>query len=199
MKTTEYSLNYINSFPDFLTIQRVSFCWFITQGLTEELALFSKILDFGQNIEYTLFGSEYKLLKPSYNLSVARKYSGNYRAQLIIPLEGRNQTINIIRYQNQFPVVTLPLMTTYATFIINGCERVIVSQIIRSPGLYFEKTKTQPTQRPFKRKVSTNMLKLRDFIPSGETLVSEFSFFFSVPISLETKTKKKKSFFKLEN
>lgn len=191
MKTINHSLNYINSLPDFLTMQRVSFCWFITQGLTEELALFSKILDFGQNIEYTLFGCEYKLIKTSYNLSVARKYSGNYRAQLVIPLEGRSQTINIIRYQNQFPVITLPLMTTYATFIINGCERVIVSQIIRSPGLYFEKTRTQTTQKPFKRKLSTNITKLRSFLPSGETLLSEFKFFFSTPISSGKKTKKK--------
>jgi DNA-directed RNA polymerase beta subunit len=44
---------------------------------------------------------------------------------------------------NQFPIITLPLMTTDATFIINGCERVIVSQIIRSPGVYFEKNKNQ--------------------------------------------------------
>ena len=192
MKTIKHSLNYINSLPDFLTMQRVSFCWFITQGLTEELALFSKIVDFGQNIEYRLFGSEYKLIKPSYNLSVARKYNGNYRAQLILPLEGRSQTINLIRYQNQFPIVTLPLMTTYATFIINGCERVIVSQIIRSPGLYFEKTKTQTTKKPFKRKRSTNMTKLGSFLPSGHTLLSEFKLFFSVPVASEKKTKKKK-------
>jgi DNA-directed RNA polymerase beta subunit len=46
---------------------------------------------------------------------------GNYRAQLVIPIEVRNKIINSVRYHNQFPIITLPLMTTYATFIINGC------------------------------------------------------------------------------
>jgi DNA-directed RNA polymerase subunit beta len=61
--------------------------------------------------------------------------------QLVIPIEVRNKVANSVRYHNQFPIITLPLMTTDATFIINGCERVIVSQIIRSPGVYFEKNK----------------------------------------------------------
>jgi DNA-directed RNA polymerase subunit beta len=137
------TMNYINALPDFLTMQRISFCWFITQGLTEELALFSRIQDFSQNTEYIMFGNEYSLIKPSYSLLIARKYSGNYRAQLVIPIEVRNKVINSIRYQTQFPIMTLPLMTNDSTFIINGCERVIVSQIIRSPGVYFEKNKHQ--------------------------------------------------------
>ena len=178
------NMNYINALPDFLAMQRVSFCWFITQGLNEELALFSKIHDFSQNTEYIMFGDEYNLIKPPYSLLIARKYSGNYRAQLVIPIEVRNKTINNIRYQNQFPIITLPLMTTYATFIINGCERVIVSQIIRSPGIYFEKNKNQKTQKQFKRKSSTNIHKLRSFLPAGEAFISEFDLFFSVPNTL---------------
>jgi DNA-directed RNA polymerase subunit beta len=175
------NMNYINALPDFLAMQRVSFCWFITQGLNEELALFSKIHDFSQNTEYIMFGEEYSLIKPPYSLLIARKYSGNYRAQLVIPIEVRNKIINSVRYQNQFPIITLPLMTTYATFIINGCERVIVSQIIRSPGIYFEKNKNQKTQKLFKRKLSTDINKLRSFLPSGEAFISEFDLFFSIP------------------
>ena len=175
------TMNYINALPDFLAMQRVSFCWFITQGLNEELALFSKITDFSQNTEYIMFGEEYNLIKPPYSLLIARKYSGNYRAQLVIPIEVRNKMLNSVRYQNQFPVITLPLMTTYATFIINGCERVIVSQIIRSPGIYFEKNKNQKLQNQFKRKLSTDINKLRSFLPSGEIFISEFDLFFSTP------------------
>ena len=125
--------NYTNCLPDFLAMQRISFCWFLTQGLTEELSLFSKISDFSQNTEYLMFSEEYTLIKPPYSLTVARKYNGNYRAQLVIPVELRDKILNQVQFQNQFPIITLPLMTTYATFIINGCERVIVSQIIRSP------------------------------------------------------------------
>jgi hypothetical protein len=56
-----------------------------------------------------MFGEEYSLIKPPYSLLIARKYSGNYRAQLVIPIEVRNKIINSVRYHNQFPIITLPL------------------------------------------------------------------------------------------
>jgi len=186
------NLNYINALPDFLAMQRISFCWFITQGLNEELSLFSRIQDFSQNTEYMMFGEEYSLIKPSYSLLVARKYSGNYRAQLVIPIEVRNKIINSVKYQNQFPIITIPLMTTDATFIINGCERVIVSQIIRSPGVYFEKNKNQKIRNQFKRKLSTDINKLRSFIPSGEAFISELDLFFPLPRPTYDPIKKRK-------
>ena len=185
-------MNYINALPDFLAMQRISFCWFITQGLNEELALFSRIQDFSQSTEYVMFGEEYSLIKPPYSLLIARKYSGNYRAQLVIPIEVRNKIVNSVRYQNQFPIITLPLMTTDATFIINGCERVIVSQIIRSPGVYFEKNKNQKTRHQFKRKLSTDIDKLRSFLPAGEAFISEFDLFFPLPTPTYDPIKKKK-------
>jgi len=186
------NMNYINALPDFLAMQRISFCWFITQGLNEELALFSRIQDFSQNTEYLMFGEEYSLIKPSYSLLIARKYSGNYRAQLVIPIEVRNKIVNSVRYQNQFPIITFPLMTTDATFIINGCERVIVSQIIRSPGVYFEKNKNQKTRNQFKRKFPTDINKLRSFIPSGEAFISELDLFFPLPTPTYDPIKKRK-------
>ena len=173
--------NYMNALPDFLAMQRVSFCWFITQGLTEELALFSKISDFSQTTDYVMFSEEYRLIKPPYSLVVARKYSGNYRAQLVIPVEIRDKLLNQVYFQNQFPIIILPLMTTYATFNINGCERVIVSQIIRSPGIYFEKNKNQKIQNQFRRKLSADIHKLRGLLPSGEAFISEFDLFLSKP------------------
>ena len=184
-------MNYSNALPDFLAMQRISFCWFITQGLTEELALFSRIQDFSENTEYIMFGDEYNLIKPSYNLLIARKYSGNYRTQLVIPIEVRNKVINNVLYHNQFSIITLPLMTTDATFIINGCERVIVSQIIRSPGVYFEKNKSQKNKIHFKRKLSTDLNKLRSFFPYGEAFISESNLFFPRPKTLFDSTKKK--------
>jgi DNA-directed RNA polymerase subunit beta len=99
------NMNYINALPDFLTMQRISFCWFITQGLNEELALFSRIHDFSQSTEYIMFGEEYNLIKPPYNLLIARKYSGNYRAQLVIPIEVRNKIINNVRIRISFQLL----------------------------------------------------------------------------------------------
>ena len=192
------NINYINALPDFLAMQRISFCWFITQGLNQELELFSKIHDFSQSTEYIMFGEEYSLIKPPYNLLIARKYSGNYRVQLVIPIEVRNKIINSIRYQNQFPIITLPLMTTYATFIINGCERVIVSQIIRSPGIYFEKNKNQKIQNQYRRKLSTDTHKLRSFLPSGEAFLSELDLFFSIPTTTVDKIKNKRKDYRIK-
>jgi DNA-directed RNA polymerase subunit beta len=167
------SMNYITALPDFLEMQRVSFCWFIAQGLNEELAMFSRIHDFSYNTEYILFGDEYTLVKPIYNIVRAKKYTANYAAQLVIPLEIRNKKLNSVRYHHQFPIINLPLMTTSATFIINGCERVIVSQIIRSPGIYFEKNKNQKKRKVVKRILSTDINKLKAFVPLGEPFISE--------------------------
>ena len=175
------NINYINALPDFLAMQRISFCWFIRHGLKEELMMLSKIQDFSQNTEYIIFGNEYSLIKPPYSLLIAKKYSGNYRVQLVVPLEVRNKIVNTIKYQNQFPIINLPLMTTNATFLINGCERLIVSQIIRSPGVYFEKNKNQKPKIPFKRKLGTDLTKLRFFIPSGEAFIFEYDLFSPLP------------------
>jgi len=174
-------LNYTTTLPDFITMQRASFCWFLNQGLSEELSFFSQIFDFSQNTEYVFYGEEYGLLKPPCTLAIARKYNGNYRAQLVIPIEVRNRKTNTVYFYSKFPLITLPLMTTAATFILNGCERVIVSQIIRSPGIYFEKVKNQKRHRPFKRKLPTDIIKLRSFLPAGQASFSENDLFFAKP------------------
>ena len=173
------SINYTTILPNFIEMQRVSFCWFISYGLSEELGMFSSVYDFTYNIEYVLFGHEYSLVKPIYNFTRAKKYTANYSAQLLIPLEIRNKKTNTVCHHSQFPIINLPLMTTFATFIVNGCERVIVSQIIRSPGIYFEKNKNQKKRKLIKRKISSNTTRLKDFIPLGEPFISEqkLSFF----------------------
>jgi len=156
-------MNYVTALPDFIEMQRVSFCWFISQGLTDELANFSSVLDFSGNIEYIFFGQEYKLVKPIYNASSAKRYTANYVAQLIMPIEMRNKRTNTIMRQGRLPIANLPLMTTTATFIINGCERIIVSQVIRSPGVYFEKNKKQKRRKLNKLILSNDFHKVRPF------------------------------------
>ena len=174
--------NYMNTFPDFFVMQRISFCWFITQGLTEELISFIKIQDFGKTIECIIFVEEYSLMKIGPGSSTARKYFGNYKAQLTIPIEIRNKSTNDIQSQIYSSIVNLPLITNDSTFIINGCEQVIVSQIIRSPGVYFEKNNNVKIQNKFIRKLSTDINKLRSFVPSGEALFSDQELFFPILI-----------------
>jgi len=194
-------MNYTTALPDFIEMQRVSFCWFIAQGLNEELNTFSRIYDFSQNTEYVLFGQEYTLVKPIYNIVRAKKYTANYSAQLVIPLEVRNKKTNIIKYHSKFPIINLPLMTSSATFVINGCERVIVSQIIRSPGVYFEKNKHQKKSKKIKRIISSEIGKLKSFTPPSEILPTESRLYFLKPTikkKLISDKKKKIRFIKKE-
>ena len=194
-------MNYTTALPDFIEMQRVSFCWFIAQGLNEELNTFSRIYDFSQNTEYVLFGQEYTLIKPIYNIVRAKKYTANYSAQLVIPLEVRNKKTNIIKYHSKFPIINLPLMTSSATFVINGCERVIVSQIIRSPGVYFEKNKHKKKDKKIKRIVSSEIGKLKSFTPPSEILPTESRLYVLKPTikkKLVSDKKKKLRFIKKE-
>ena len=174
-------MNYTTALPDFIEMQRVSFCWFIAQGLKEELNTFSRIYDFSQNIEYVLFGQEYSLVKPIYNIVRAKKYTANYSAQLVIPLEIRNKKTNTIKHHRKFPIINLPLMTSSATFVINGCERIVVSQIIRSPGVYFEKNKQKIKNKKIKKVLSSEISKLKSFTPPSELLPTENRLYFLNP------------------
>merc|ERR1711976_57679 len=82
-------------------------------------------------------------------------------------IEMRNKRTNSIMKQGKLPIANLPLMTTTATFIINGCERIIVSQVIRSPGVYFEKNKKQKRRKLNKLILSNDFHKVRPFTRSS--------------------------------
>lgn len=180
-------LNYITTLPDFIEMQRISFCWFLLQGLTDELSNFSSIFDFSGNIEYVFFIQEYKLVKPIYNLLSAKRYTKNYVAQLVLPIEMRNKKTNIVMRQGRLPIANLPLMTTSATFIINGCERIIVSQVIRSPGIYFEKNKKQKKRKLNKLTTSNDFHKLRPFTQMALGLLKNPDSSILLPIVNESK------------
>ena len=134
---------FITTLPDFIEIQKTSFCWFISHGLGEELSNFSSILDFTGNIEVCIFANEYKLKKPKYSEFESKQRDSTYSARIYIPIEIRDRQLKTVTNRKKVFIGTLPLMTNKATFIINGCERVIISQIIRSPGIYFEKEKNK--------------------------------------------------------
>ena len=172
-------INYLTNLLDFIVMQRTSFCWFISEGISGELIWFSRIYNFTKSFEYIVFGEEYSLIKPPSTSNVVRKYEGNFRTRLIIPMEMRFLVKNKKISRRIFRTINLPLMSIYATFILNGCERVVVNQIIRSPGVYFEKQKTLKNLPSFQRKVSSDLSKLHLFIPSGEINISNSDLFFN--------------------
>ena len=123
--------------PDLVEIQRASFRWFLEEGLIEELESFSPITDYTGKLELHFLGKSYKLKSPKYDVDEAKRRDATYAVQMYVPTRLINKETGEIKEQEVF-IGDLPLMTDRGTFIINGAERVIVNQIVRSPGVYYK-------------------------------------------------------------
>ncbi|MEQ8973815.1 MAG: DNA-directed RNA polymerase subunit beta [Coleofasciculus sp. C1-SOL-03] len=123
--------------PDLVEIQRASFRWFLEAGLIEELNSFSPISDYTGKLELHFIGKDYKLKRPKYDVDEAKRRDSTYAVQMYVPTRLINKETGEIKEQEVF-IGDLPLMTDRGTFIINGAERVIVNQIVRSPGVYYK-------------------------------------------------------------
>ena len=133
--------------PDLSEVQRLSFCWFLTEGIPEEFTDYPSILNKKSGIELIIYGQEYKIHYPNFNILNALQKKGNFnlRIYVLMSLKKRevikNGTIQPedFSFKERVFFGEIPLMTEKGTFLFNGCERVIVSQIIRSPGLYYRR------------------------------------------------------------
>ncbi|QYX30874.1 DNA-directed RNA polymerase subunit beta [Sphaerospermopsis torques-reginae] len=123
--------------PDLIEIQRSSFRWFLEEGLIEELNSFSPITDYTGKLELHFIGQNYKLKEPKYSVEESKRRDSTYAVQMYVPTRLLNKETGDIKEQEVF-IGDLPLMTDRGTFIINGAERVIVNQIVRSPGVYYK-------------------------------------------------------------
>lgn len=132
MKNLTYNL-----LPDLISIQRSSFRWFLEQGLIEELDSFSPISDYTGKLELHFIAENYRLKEPKYDVDEAKRRDASYSVQMYVPTRLINKETGEIKEQEVF-IGDLPLMTDRGTFIINGAERVIVNQIVRSPGVYYK-------------------------------------------------------------
>lgn len=120
--------------PNLIEIQSNSYQWFLDEGLKEMFDDIMPIDDFQGKLSLEYQG--YKLLEPKYTVEEARQHDANYSAPLHVTLRLTNHDTGEIKSQDVF-FGDFPLMTEQGTFIINGAERVIVSQLVRSPGVYF--------------------------------------------------------------
>lgn len=127
----------LDRLPDLIEIQKNSFQWFLKEGLPEELQSFSPIQDYSGRLELHLMPN-FKLGSPKYGVEECKIRDVTYSGSLRIPVQLVNKITGEIKEQEIF-VGELPLMTDRGTFIVNGAERVIVNQIVRSPGVYFKK------------------------------------------------------------
>ena len=124
--------------PNLLEIQKSSYQWFLSTGLREVFKDVDSVTDYSGNLELSFI--DYSMNeKPKYTEEECKARDATYAAPLKVRVRLRNKETEEIKEQEIF-MGDFPLMTAGGTFIINGAERVIVSQLVRSPGVYFDKT-----------------------------------------------------------
>ena len=128
----------IMDMPNLLEIQKSSYQWFLETGLREVFKETDAVTDYSGNLELSFI--DYSMDdKPKYTEEECKARDATYAAPIRVRVRLRNKETEEIKEQEIF-MGDFPLMTPGGTFVINGAERVIVSQIVRSPGVYFEKT-----------------------------------------------------------
>ncbi len=128
--------------PDLIDIQKQSYEWFLKSGLRDVLADVSPITDFSGNLLLEFI--DYKLEdETKYSIEEAKEKNVSYSSRLQVQVRLINRETGEIKEQEIF-LCDLPIMTNSGTFLINGAERVIISQLVRSPGVYYaaERDKT---------------------------------------------------------
>ena len=136
--TTRISYSKINEvleMPNLIEVQKNSYQWFLDEGLKEVLEDISPITDFSGNLilEFIDFSLD---SEPKYSIEECRERDATYAASLRVKARLYNRELDELKEQEIF-MGDFPLMTETGTFIINGAERVIVSQLVRSPGIYY--------------------------------------------------------------
>ncbi|PHU11587.1 DNA-directed RNA polymerase subunit beta [Capsicum chinense] len=126
----------ISTIPGFNQIQFEGFCRFIDQGLTEELYKFPKIEDTDQEIEFQLFVETYQLVEPLIKERDAVYESLTYSSELYVSAGLIWKNSRDMQEQTIF-IGNIPLMNSLGTSIVNGIYRIVINQILQSPGIYY--------------------------------------------------------------
>lgn len=122
--------------PNLIEIQKDSYDWFLREGLAEVFEDISPIEDYSDQLSLEFV--DYQLCKDDvkYSIEECKERDATYAAPLKVKVRLHNKETDEIK-QHEIFMGDLPLMTATGTFIINGAERVIVSQLVRSPGIYY--------------------------------------------------------------
>ena len=140
--------------PNLVELQRSSYEWFLSEGLKEVFDDISPITDFNGNLVLE-FVDFYLDSKPKYTIEECRERDATYSAPLKVKARLHNKETGE-SMDNEVFMGDFPLMTENATFIINGAERVIVSQLVRSPGIYYDIAFDKTGKRLFSASVIPN-------------------------------------------
>ena len=124
--------------PNLVEVQTKSFDWFLKEGLMEVLRDVSPITDYSGNLSIDFISYSIDT-KPKYSVEECKERDVNYAAPLKVNVRLTNKLAGDVKYSDIY-LGDFPLMTETGTFVINGAERVIVSQLVRSPGMYYSST-----------------------------------------------------------
>ncbi|HXH95628.1 MAG TPA: DNA-directed RNA polymerase subunit beta [Gaiellaceae bacterium] len=138
-------IEHVLDLPNLIDIQKASFQWFLDGGLRETIDDISPIEDYTGSLAVE-FG-DYRFGEPQFSIKECREKDLTYQAPLSMTVRFVNKDTGEIREQTVF-MGDFPMMTDHGTFIINGTERVIVTQLVRSPGAYLMEPK-DPTKQVF--------------------------------------------------
>jgi DNA-directed RNA polymerase subunit beta len=127
----------------------------LEEGFAEEIKNFSPITDYTGSLELHLLGDQYKLRYPKYSVIESKRRDSTYSVQIYIPTRLVNKETGLIKEQDVF-LGELPLMTDRGTFVINGAERVIINQIVRSPGIYYRSDTDRQGRRTYSGSLISN-------------------------------------------
>ncbi len=122
--------------PNLIEVQTESFKWFLKDGIAELFKELSPIKDHGDGEKFELHFGEHEFDEPKYTIKEAKMHSVNYSRALRVNVELENKETGEVKEDKIF-MGEFPVMTPWGTFIINGSERVIVTQIVRSAGAFF--------------------------------------------------------------
>jgi DNA-directed RNA polymerase subunit beta len=123
--------------PDFVAIQRQSFFSFLEKGIIDEISKRNPITNLKKNLEIFFYPQYYRLTMPKYSVKQAILKNQSYSSELYIPVQLTDKKRKRI-YLKWVLIGDIPLMTKRGHFLLNGTSRVIVNQIVRSPGVYFQ-------------------------------------------------------------
>ncbi len=142
-RMTFSKINEVIDMPNLIEIQKDSYNWFITEGLMEVFKDMSAITDYSGNL--VLSFTDYRIdEQPKYSVTECKSRDTTYAAPLRVTARLLNNETGEIKESEVF-MGDFPLMTESGTFVINGAERAIVSQLVRSPGVYFAKKVDEKT------------------------------------------------------
>ncbi len=122
--------------PDLLEVQKGSYRWFMEKGIQEVLEDVSPIVDYSGNLFIDFVSFSIDESKVKYPVEECKERDANYAAPLKVDVRLSNKLTGEVK-QSEIFMGDFPIMTDKGTFVINGAERVIVSQIVRSPGIYY--------------------------------------------------------------